>query len=72
MNGNSKRDCFDKFLDRIIATGLAEAAINAPDSAAWLKSNRMFISIHSRSQVDKYRFLEVADIMNWKDRKEQK
>ena len=72
MNGTSKRERFDNFLNRIIAAGLAEAAIDDPASAAWLKLNRGSLSMRIRSQVDKYRFLEVADIMDWKNRKEQK
>ncbi len=69
MNGNSKREMVGRFMRTRMREVLGEAALSIPTSAEWLKANAgYFERLMEDAVTQKYRLLELQDIMDWKDR----
>lgn len=66
MNGNSKREKVQSFVEKIVKAAIAECAITSYGSAEWLCKNRGWIANEVSHQIDIYRMKELQDIMDWK------
>lgn len=73
MNGNSKRERVEQLIRRAVREAVAELAIQNPESAQWLKSNRGFLEADTQRRItlDAYRMKELQDIMDWKKPKSE-
>jgi len=67
----SKKSLVDEFIRARVREALAKMALDTPSNAEWLKAQSGYLasSIASLVCYDKYRFLELQDIMAWRKRK---